>query len=179
MRTLSLAFIVVISMPALAGAQRPSLFDSDSHFVQIDRRARVPDRVRAICPSAHPTDFNALIKEQDQFVDSVQKRNAPASAWLGLACRRALLFAMGAPGREGPMMVAGLSWVSVAVDEAIEVLTRDPANLRAAQLLAAIGSEAVPRRKAAADERHQIIVILSEARRRCAKSKDLGTARTS
>ncbi len=156
MRALSFAFVAVISMPSLAGAQRPSLFDSDSHFVQMDRHALVPDRVRAICPSAHPRDFNALIKEQDDFVDSVQKRNAPASAWLGLACRRALLYAMGAPGREGPMMVAGGSWLSAAVDEAVEALTREPANLRAAQLLSAIGLEVVPTRQPAADEREHL-----------------------
>lgn len=147
--------LALMPVAARAQAQRPPLFDRDSHFVQIDRQVTVPDRVRAICRSAHPTDYEAVIREQDIFVDSVGKRGAPASAWLGLACRRALLFAMGAPGREGPLMPVGTPWVSVAIDEAVEALTRDPANLQAAQLLAAIAFQVVPARRPAAQERER------------------------
>lgn len=137
-------------------AQHVAMFDRDSHFVQIDRRSIVPDRVRTVCASAHATDYDALIKEQDAFVDSVKRREAPAAAWLGLACRRALLFAIGAPGREGPMIPVGISWVSAAVDELMEALTREPANARAARLLAAIAFEVVPVRRPAAPEREAL-----------------------
>lgn len=139
--------------PAGAGAQLPPLFDRDSHFVQLDRRAAVPDRVRTICRSSHPMDYAALIKEEDALVDSVERHNASATAWVGLACQRALLFAMGAPGREGRMMLPGASWVSAAIDEAGEALWRDPSDERAARLLAAIGFELVPARIPAGEER--------------------------
>ena len=132
------------------------MFDRDSHFVQTDRHSVVPSRVRAICASTHATDYGALIKEQDAFVDSVKRRHAAASAWLGLSCRRALLFAMGSPGREGAMMPVGTSWVSAAVDESIEALTLEPANERAAELLSAIAFEVIPDRKPAASEREAL-----------------------
>ncbi len=153
LRSVALALASCTLLTVSTPAQRVQLFDRDSHFVQIDRHAVVSERVRAICPSAHPTDYGALIKEQDAFVDSVRPRNAPATAWLGLACRRALLFAMGATGREGPMMPPGKPWVSVAVDEVVEALSREPGNQRAAQLLAAIAFEVVPARLPAGEER--------------------------
>ena len=148
---LALAYLVLPTVSA--HAQQVQLFDRDSHFVQIDRHALAPERVRAVCPSAYATDYGALIKEQDAFVDSVRKPNAPATAWLGLACRRALLFAMGAPSREGPMMRLGTPWISAAIDEVVEALTREPANRHAAQLLAAIAFEVVPARIPAGEER--------------------------
>ncbi len=153
LRSSVLAWACLALSAVSAHAQQVQLFDRDSHFVQIDRHASVPERVRAACPSAHATDYGALIKEQDAFVDSVRKPNASATAWLGLACSRALLFAMGAPSREGPMMRLGTPWISAAIDEVVEALTREPANPHAAQLLAAIAFEVVPARMPAGEER--------------------------
>ncbi len=152
--------ITLLVLVAQVDAQAPRpLLDRDSNFTQIDSHDLVVPRIREVCSSRHPTDYEMLLQEDDALADSVYDNPSSASLLTDLACRRALLFALGAPSRAGTLLLPGTSWIGAAVGHLDHALDIDPTNARAAALLAALGPEAFPVHKPAAGEhQHKVFV---------------------
>src|ERR1017187_2086627 len=140
-----LHLVTVLTAPSrITESQDTSRYYERGVFSQLDQHGTASARIRKDCGATPATEPRRLADLQDHLAEQ-QDRDTSSATLDRLVCARALLFALGAPGRDGPGMAPGESWSTAAVSAALQRLEHAPTGAYTAELLGLIVQETMPR----------------------------------